>query len=129
MSTSAEKDRLRRSEIIFAIAFVILLLITAMAWGWQEFLIVLFFGGTVEWFITDAARKIEIKALNETIHWLKRRLDVVDPHWEVDVMQVTPEEPHLRPPPDEIVGRCPKCNRSITRRELGQRYNGGWSTP
>jgi hypothetical protein len=127
MSNDAEHDRLRRSENIFVVAFIVLLVITAMAWGWKDFLIVLFLGGTIEWFITDAKRKVEIKSLHDTTHWLKRRLDVVDPHWEEDFLHMTADEPRLHPPPEEIVATCPKCNRAIRRRELARRYNGGWS--
>lgn len=127
MTNDTEKARLKRWEIFFEIVLVILLAITAMAWSWKEILIVLFFGGTVEWLISEARRKLETKAHQQTIQWLKRRLELVDPHWQEDLMNVTPEEPRLHPPPNEIVCKCPKCNRPIRRRELDPRYNGGWS--
>lgn len=127
-SENPEMDRLRRWEMFFNIALVLLLVITAMAWGWKEFLIVLFLGGTIKWVIGQGKRKIEIESLDETMSWLKRRLELVDPHWQEDFMNVTDAEPRLHPPPDEIVCKCPKCNREIKRRELDHRFNGGWST-
>jgi hypothetical protein len=127
MTNDAEKARLRRWEIFFEIALVVLLAVTAMAWGWKEILIVFFLGGTIEWFISERKRKLEVQSLQKTITWFKRRLEVVDPHWQEDLMNVTSEEPRLHPPPDEIVCKCPKCNRAIRRRELDRRYNGGWS--
>jgi hypothetical protein len=127
MADDAEKARLKRWEIFFEIALVLVLAITAMAWGWKEFLIVLFLGGTIEWFISEARRKLDAKSLQSTIQWFKHRLEVVDPHWQEDLMKVTPEDPRLHPPPNEVVCKCPKCNRAIRRRELDPRYNGGWS--
>jgi len=128
VNESAERDRLRRWEIFFNIALVLLLVITAMAWGWKEFLIVLFLGGTIEWVITDGKRKLEIQALDRTASWLKRRLELVDPHWQEAFMGVSDGQPRLHPPPDEVVCKYPKCNREIKRRELDHRFNGGWST-
>lgn len=127
METNAEVDRLRRWEIFFDVALIILLVITAMAWGWQEFLIVLFFGGTVEWFISQAKRRLESKAHLESIHWLKHRLGVVDPHGVEDFGQVTVKDSRLHPPPDEVMVHCPRCNRAIKRSELDRPFNGGWS--
>ena len=124
---NAEIDRLRRWEIFFEIALVCLLIIAALAWGWQAFLIVLFLGGTVEWFISETKRKLESQAFQKSIHWLKHRLEIVDPHGTTDFMQLTPDEPRLHPPADEIMVKCPKCNRAIKRRELDRPFNGGWS--
>lgn len=125
---SAEKDRLRRWKIFFEVALVVLLAITVLAWGWKEILIVLFLGGTIEWFISKGQRKLEVQSLETTINWLQRRLELVDPHWQEDFIKVSDSEPRLHPPPDEIVCKCPKCNREIKRRELDHRFNGGWST-
>lgn len=127
MTNNAEVARLRRWKIFFEVALVLLLAITAMAWGWKEIVIVIFLGGTIEWFISKAERKLEAASFQKTTHWLKRRLEVVDPHWQEDLMKVTPEDARLHPPPEEIVCRCPKCNRAIRRRELDHRYNGGWT--
>ena len=126
--TNAEIDRLRRWEIFFEIALVCLLVITALAWGWEEFLIVLFFGGTVEWFISETKRKLEAQSFQKSIHWLRHRLEIVDPHGPEDFARATPDEPRLHPPADEVMVKCPKCNRVIKRRELDRPFNGGWST-
>ena len=126
-SENGEMERLGRWELFFNIALIFLVVITAMAWGWKEFLIVLFLGGTIKWFIGQARRKLELASLDENMQWLKRRLEVVDPHWQEDFLNLTPEQRLLHPPPDEIVCKCPKCNREIKRRELDRRFNGGWS--
>lgn len=126
-SRNAEIDRLRRWEIFFEIALVGLLVITALAWGWWELLMVLFLGGSIKWFISESKRKLEAQSFQKSIHWLKHRLEIVDPHGVTDFMQLTPEEAGLHPPPDEIMVKCPKCNRAIKRRELDRPYNGGWS--
>ena len=126
-SRNAEIDRLRRWEIFFEIALVGLLVITALAWGWWELLMVLFLGGSIKWFISESKRKLEAQSFQKSIHWLKHRLEIVDPHGVTDFMQLTPEGASLHPPPDEIMVKCPKCNRAIKRRELDRPYNGGWS--
>ena len=122
-----EIDRLRRWEIFFEIALVCLLVVTALAWGWKEFLMLLFLGGTIEWFISETRRKLEAQSSQKSIHWLMHRLEVVDPHGPEDFTQITSDEPRLHPPADEIVVKCPKCNRPIKRRELDRPFNGGWS--
>jgi hypothetical protein len=127
MSNRDDIGRLRRWEIFFEIALVCLLVITALAWGWQEFLIVLFLGGTIEWFISETKRKLEAQSFQKSIYWLKHRLEIVDPHGVTDFLQLTLEEPRLHPPADEIMVKCPKCNRAIKRRELDRPFNGGWS--
>ncbi len=127
MSNGEEMSRLRRWEIFFEIALVCLLVITAMAWGWQEFVIALFLGGTIKWFISETKRKLEAQSYQKSIHWLKHRLEVVDPHGPEDFARVTPDEPRLHPPADEVMVKCPKCNRAIKRRELDRPFNGGWS--
>jgi hypothetical protein len=127
MSNDEEIGRLRRWEIFFEIALVCLLVITALAWGWQEFLIVLFLGGTIKWFITETKRKLEARSSQKSIHWLKHRLEIVDPHGATDFMRATTDEPRLHPPPEEVMVKCPKCNRAIKRRELERPFNGGWS--
>jgi len=127
MTSDADKARLKRWKLFFEISLVILLAITAMAWGWKDILLVILLGGTLEWFISEANRKLETQTSESTINWFKRRLELVDPHWQEDFMKVTADAPHLRPPADEIVCRCPKCNRAIKRRELDHRFNGGWS--
>ena len=124
---NAEVERLRRWEIFFDVVLVFLLIVSFMAWGWWEFLMVLFFGGTVEWFISEAKRKLESRAHLESIHWLKHRLEVVDPHGVEDFGQVTTKDSRLHPPSEEVMVHCPKCNRAIKRRELDRPYNGGWS--
>lgn len=125
---STEKARLRRWKIFFEVALVILLVVTLLAWGWKEILIVLFLGGTIEWVISKRERTLETHALERNINWLQRRLELVDPSWHEDFLKITEGESRLHPPPDEIVCKCPKCNREIQRRELDHRYNGGWST-
>ncbi len=127
MTNDADKARLKRWKIFFEISLVILLAITAMAWTWREVILVILLAGTLEWFISEANRKLDAKSSEATISWFKRRLELVDPHWQEDLMKVTPDAPHLRPPAEEIVCRCPKCNRAIKRRELDHRFNGGWS--
>lgn len=123
----SETDRLRRWETFFEIALVCLLVITALAWSWWEFLMVLFLGGSIKWFISEARRKLEAQSFQKSIHWLRHRLEIVDPHGATDFTQLTPEEPRLHPPADEIMVKCPKCNRAIKRRELDRPFNGGWS--
>lgn len=127
MTNDADKARLKRWKLFFEVALVALLAVTAMAWTWKDVLLVILLGGTLEWFISEANRKLEAKSSEASINWFKRRLEVVDPHWQEDLLKVTPEEQHLRPPADEIVCRCPKCNRAIKRRELDRRFNGGWN--
>ena len=121
MTNDADKARLKRWKIFFEISLVVLLAVTAMAWGWKDVLLVILLGGTLEWFISEA------KSSEASINWFKRRLELVDPHWQADLLKATPEDQHLHPPADEIVCRCPKCNRAIKRRELDRRFNGGWT--
>jgi len=122
-----EIDRLRRWEIFFDVSLVFLLIVTFLAWSWQEFLMLLFFGGTIQWFITESKRKLEAKAQLDSIRWLKHRLEVVDPHGVEDFGQITTKDSRLHPPSEEVLVHCPKCNRAIKRRELDRPYNGGWS--
>ena len=121
-----EVERLRRWEIFFDVALVFLLIVTLMAWGWQEFLMLLFFGGTVQWLISKSKHKLESSAHQESIRWLKHRLEVVDPQGVEDFGQITEKDQRLHPPADEVMVHCPKCNRAIKRRELDRPYNGGW---
>jgi hypothetical protein len=67
MSNGEEIGRLRRWEIFFEIALVCLLVITALAWGWRELLMVLFFGGTVEWLISEKKRRLEAQCSQKSI--------------------------------------------------------------
>jgi len=124
--SNPEVERLNRWGTIFNVALVFLLIVTLMAWGWRASLMLLFFGGTIQWFISEAKRKLETSAQLESIRWLKHRLGVVDPHGVEDFGQVTEKDLRQRPPADEVMLHCPKCNRAITRRELDRPFNGGW---
>lgn len=107
----------------FAMTLLALWGIAWWIWGGWGFLLGFLVGVIWEDAIAKADLKRRLKSCGADIEWLRERLRVVDPSSEDDWLCKNYET--LKPPPDEVVGHCPKCDSAIQRSELARRYNGG----
>ncbi len=103
-------------------------------WSWAGGALFIVF-----WFLMLNISRAELYRLDceyngDDIQWLQDRLSTVDRSWKTEYVSgavwhgesgSTDSNRPNTPPPDEIVGLCPKCNRSIKRRELLDGFNGG----
>lgn len=109
-------------------------IVAGWIWGWQAFVIAALTAWLHSAMVDHEWLQREAKSREEEywqyIEWLRERLKVVDPSARgrgkgTDAWVAKDYTSNLKPPPNEVVGHCPKCNYEIKRRELGSQYNGG----